>query len=81
MKKKSLSDTLGANRRTFGSFFFGFGLAIFTINIAAMISLLPHIKRAGIPLGEPLLGYYISLLSSLFIMSFALYNYFKGKDD
>lgn len=78
MKKtsnKNLSNVIIADRKVFGAFFFGFGLCMLLINISTVITLIPHVKAAGIPMSEFLRGYYLSFTSSIIIIGMALYNY------
>lgn len=76
--KKNLNKVLLTDSKVFGAFFLGFGLAIFLINVSSFISLLPHIKNAGIEISfRNFAGYYLSLASSLIVMAYAMHNIMK----
>ena len=75
-KKISAFDNFAKDSNNLGSFFLGFGFAIFLINISSFISIIPQLKTSNIDLGAPLLGYYLSLGCSLIIM-FASMHFFN----
>lgn len=62
-------------------FFLGAGLTLFLLNISAAISILPYIEVLKGHTNYPLLGYYVSILSSIFLMTYASYILYIENDD
>lgn len=57
------------NKQVIGYFFLGVGLTMFLVNIVSIISFL-NIAQIRLPLT----GYYISIISSIFLMTYSVYN-------
>ncbi|MCA9459816.1 MAG: hypothetical protein KC550_04680 [Nanoarchaeota archaeon] len=72
-KKKSLIEKIDEeflwDRKTVGYFFLGVGLTMFIINITLILSVM-KIWSSGYPMS----GYYISIISSIILMTYSLYN-------
>lgn len=78
VKKKSFKEKLEKifnwNRESIGLFFLGVGLTMFIVNITAILNILPYLSLLSTYVEYPLLGYYVSVLSSIILMTYSLYN-------
>lgn len=68
----SLDERLGWDKKNIGLFFLGIGLIMFILNITTMLEI---IIRYDITI--PMSGYYVSILSSVFLMAYSLYNIYS----
>jgi hypothetical protein len=75
-KQKSLLDQFNDlffwDKKTIGHFFLGAGLILFILNISSIINFMSYTS-----VGFPMEGFYASTLSSLFLMSYSLYNIYS----
>ena len=85
MKKDSglmnrISEEFHLNYHVVGSFFLGVGLTMFMLNITAVMQLIPYMAAMKSIYGVfPMHGFYVSVLSSMILMVYSLYNmYYKG---
>jgi hypothetical protein len=69
---KRLDDNFIWDHKTIGTFFLGVGFIMFVLNITSIIQVI-NIEGAYYPMS----GYYISVLSSMFLMGYSLYNIYK----
>ncbi len=69
---KRLDDNFIWDYRTIGTFFLGIGFIMFVLNVTSILQFM----NIGIFL-YPMTGYYVSILSSMFLMSYSLYNIYK----
>ena len=81
-KKKTLLHSIHEKHFSFtkneiGLFFLGVGLTMFLLNIASMINSIQAIIEAGKVVKYPFMGFYISLLSSMLLMIYSLYNIYE----
>ncbi|MCA9497208.1 MAG: hypothetical protein KC589_09765 [Nanoarchaeota archaeon] len=72
-KKRTLMERIDEeflwDRKTVGYFFLGVGLTMFIINITLILSVM-QVWSSGYPMS----GYYISIISSVILMTYSLYN-------
>ena len=73
-KKNSGLDYFAFDRKNTGLFFLGIGLTMFIVNITAMIQSLIILMDEGIAVQYPFSVFYVSLISSVLLMIYALYN-------
>lgn len=57
------------SRKIAGYFFLGIGFTMFILNITTILTIMQYYSG-----GYPLAGYYISILSSIILMTYSLYN-------
>ncbi|MDA3856562.1 MAG: hypothetical protein PF569_09985 [Candidatus Woesearchaeota archaeon] len=69
---KKLDDEFPWNKKTIGHFFLGVGFIMFVLNTTTILNLI-QIEEIAIPM----IGYYTSTLSSLFLMGYSLYNIYS----
>lgn len=78
VKKKNFMTKLEKiftwDRESIGLFFLGVGLTMFIINVTAILNILPFLPKLAEYVEYPLLGYYVSILSSIILMVYSLYN-------
>jgi hypothetical protein len=82
MKKKynlSSSDnknkSLDLDKEKIGIFFLGVGIIMFILNIVSFLQLLPIIIYMNSIIGTfPMHGFYISIISSVILITYSLYN-------
>lgn len=76
MKKinKKMNEIFTWDRKTMGYFFFGVGITMFTLNLTTVINAINLISRLNLDIQIPMGGYYISLVSSVILMTYSLYN-------
>ncbi|USN44883.1 MAG: hypothetical protein H6500_03510 [Candidatus Woesearchaeota archaeon] len=68
-------------RHNIGLFFLGVGMTMFLVNITTMLTVAPYLKLLNVGLASlPLAGYYISVLSSVFLMGYSLYNIYVEEE-
>ena len=70
---KRLDDNFIWDNRTIGTFFLGVGFVMFVLNITSILQITQY---TIIP--YPMTGYYVSVLSSIFLMSYSLYNIYSN---
>ena len=58
------------DKKTIGLFFLGVGFNMFLLNIVTIFNFLSLIKNGS----YPLTGYYISIVSSIILMAYSIYN-------
>ena len=78
--KKRLSKIIPWDRKTVGFFFFGVGVTMFILNLTAVINAINLIANYGVNVKIPLGGYYTSLISSVLLMTYSLYNIYIDKN-
>lgn len=71
---KRIDDNFIWDHRTIGTFFLGIGFVMFVLNITSILQI---IQYNVIP--YPMTGYYVSVLSSIFLMAYSLFNIYKVK--
>ena len=74
MKKKNslikrIDEEFAWDKRTVGVFFLGVGVIMFIINITSILTILQYTT-----LVNPLGAYYTSVISSLVLITYSLYN-------
>lgn len=69
---KRIDDKFIWDYRTIGTFFLGVGFVMFVLNITSILQIMQY---TVIP--YPMTGYYVSVLSSIFLMGYSLYNIYK----
>ena len=76
-KKKfldSLNNKLDWDKKTIGHFFLGVGLIMFILNITTILNLIITTDVIF-----PMIGYYTSITSSMFLMGYSLYNIYSAE--
>ena len=74
MKKhvKKIEDLYIWNKKTIGTFFLGVGLTMFILNIVTFINISQYYSGTYL-----LANYYLSIVSSVVLMSYSLYNIYE----
>ncbi len=63
---------------TAGVFFLGVGITMFILNITSILQLIPYLSAMNKILGPyPLYGFYISLISSIILISYSIFNIYN----
>lgn len=76
MTNKKISKII-FNRQKVSLVFLGVGITMFLINMTSIITLLPYVEFVNQAYGTNFLGgYYISVISSIILMTYSLYNLF-----
>lgn len=73
-KLEKIKKVFSWDRESIGLFFLGVGLTMFIVNITAILNILPFLPMLSTYVEYPLLGYYVSILSSIILMTYSLYN-------
>ena len=73
-KLKKFIKEFTLNKRSMGFFFFGVGITMFILNLTTVINAINLISTLNYDVRIPLTGYYISLVSSVVLMTYSLYN-------
>ncbi len=73
-KIKKFIKEFSLNRKSMGFFFFGVGITMFILNLTTVINAINLISTLNYSIRIPLEGYYISLVSSVILMTYSLYN-------
>ena len=61
----------------FGFFFFGVGATMFFINLITVINAINLIATLNVNVQIPMAGYYTSLICSVILMTYSLYNIYN----
>lgn len=61
-------------KESVGLFFLGVGVTMFLLNLITIINAVPYMAEMSAYGGYPLAGYYISIISSILLMTYSLYN-------
>lgn len=64
------------DRKKIGLIFLGVGITMFLMNMLTIISLLPYIEMIRTIYGNALTGYYVSVISSIILIVYSMYNIF-----
>lgn len=84
MKKKlgfyaKICNIFYFNSTNVSYFFFGVGVTMFLLNLIGIVHAIKMVATFGAIVYIPTLGYYVSTLSSIFLMTYSFYNLFEGK--
>lgn len=60
------------NKQTVGYFFLGIGFTMFLLNIITIVNFSNMVSFSNVTI--PLTGYYISVISSIILMTYSIYN-------
>jgi len=73
-KKSILMEAFSFNKAEMGYFFFGVGITMFLLNLITVVQAIKLIGALNLSVTIPMAGYYISLVSSVILMTYSLYN-------
>ena len=73
-KKKESKKIFNWNKRNAGFFFFGVGVTMFLLNLITVVNAINLIASLNLNVQIPMSGYYISLITSVILMTYSLYN-------
>jgi len=69
---EKIEDLFHWNKHTVGHFFLGVGLTIFILNIIVFINISQYYVG-----NDLMISYYLSIISSIVLMCYALYNIYE----
>ena len=67
------------NKVNMGYFFFGVGVTMFILNMISIMEFINFVNAHNLTNVIPYDGFYVSLVSSLILMTYSLYNVFTDK--
>jgi len=73
-KNKTDKKIFNWTRKNAGFFFFGVGVTMFLLNLITVVNAINLIAALNLNVQIPMSGYYISLVSSVILMTYSLYN-------
>lgn len=81
--KESSKELFPFKSETIGLFFLGVGITMFILNLITILNALPYLGYIKETYkGFPLSGYYISMISSIILIGYSLYNiYAKNTEE
>ncbi len=73
-------DTFEVKQSTIGYIFLGVGITLFLLNLTSVIEFMIFINSNNITTPIPMSGFYISVISSIIVMTYSLFNIYSEKE-